>query len=77
MDTLTKMQAYASMYKYLEALYERTGSDELGVLLGGMSLLADGTTADPAAWVEWESAVRLVVEEMPDLRLHLRREQSD
>ena len=60
MDALTVKQAYDAMFTYLEAVYERTGADALGSLLGGMSLLADGKTADPAAWADWLSAVETV-----------------
>lgn len=58
MTTMTKQHAYAAMFEYLKALYDRTQSDELGGLLGGMCLLEDGTTADPAAWSDWEEAVK-------------------
>jgi hypothetical protein len=60
------------MYAYLAEIYERTGSDDLGALLGSMSLLADGGTADPAAWADWEAAVRKVVSGKVDLGLSLR-----
>jgi len=56
--TLTERDAYAAMFAFLEELYRRTASDELGALLGGMSLLQDGGTADPAIWADWEDAVR-------------------
>jgi hypothetical protein len=45
------------MYAYLEEIYHRTRSDDFGSLLGGMSLLEDGKTADPAAWEDWLRAV--------------------
>jgi hypothetical protein len=35
----------------------RTKSDELGGLLGGMSILEDGSTADPAIVNDWREAV--------------------
>ena len=54
---LSAKQAYVAMYAYLEKLYENTKADYLGGLLGGMSLLGDGTTADPAAWTDWLEAV--------------------
>ena len=71
MDTLSKMEAYAAMYGFLKAIYERTRSDELGALLGGMSLLNDGGTADPGVWQDWEVAVRKVRDGEDDLGLKL------
>ncbi|QRN94139.1 hypothetical protein JRI60_34030 [Archangium violaceum] len=73
-DTLTLREAYAAMYAYLERLYEVTGSDELGGLLGGMSLLGDGTTADPAAWDDWMKAVRKARTGAVDMDLHLKKD---
>ena len=70
-DTLTKREAYAAMYTFLVGVYERTESDELGALLGGMSLLKDGGTADPAAWHDWEAAVAKVRSGGEDLELGL------
>ncbi len=66
---LSSRQAYAAMYVYLEDIYRRTESDELGALLGGMSLLGDGGTADPAAWADWEEAVRKALSGRADLRI--------
>lgn len=59
------------MYAFLEQVYRRTGSDDLGALLGGMSLLKDGGTADPAAWEDWEEAVRKVSDGEVNLGLGL------
>jgi hypothetical protein len=70
-DYLTKKQAYAAMYLYLEAVYDRTSSDGIGAMLGGMSLLADGGTADPAVWPDWEEAVRKALQEVPMLGLDI------
>ncbi len=56
-QALSVREAYLAMYTYLESLYEQTGSDPLGGLLGGMSFIADGETADPAAWADWLRAV--------------------
>lgn len=61
-DDLTKRQAYAAMFLFLKEVYQRTGSGDLGGLLGDMSLLSDGGTADPAMWADWEDAVRRVQE---------------
>lgn len=49
---------YRMMFDYLDSLYQRTKADELGVLLGSMSLLGDGEPADPAHGPDWEQAVR-------------------
>ncbi len=57
MSTMTDKQAYAAMFRYLEQLYVRTKSDDLGGLLGGMSLLEDGSPADPGVADEWQRAV--------------------
>ena len=73
MPTLTDLEAYAAMYEFLRGIYERTGSSDLGALLGGMSLLKDGETADPAAWADWETVVGKVKGGKVDLGLGLRR----
>jgi hypothetical protein len=56
---LTEKEAYAAMYAYLEKLYEITKSDDVGGLLGSMSMLSDGSTADPAIWDEWIECITL------------------
>jgi hypothetical protein len=48
------------MVLFLEQYYRDTGSDDVGALLGGMSLLPDGTPADAAYWDEWMECVRRV-----------------
>ena len=57
---LTVEEAYLAMVSYLKYLYEVAGSGELGGLLGDMQFLADGSTADPAVWEEWLSAIEEV-----------------
>lgn len=47
---LTLQEAYLAMYEFLVQLYRRTRSDELGSLLGDLSVLEDGKPADPASW---------------------------
>lgn len=49
--------AYAAMYEFLEAYYERTHSDDIGSLLSSMSILEDGGTADPAMWQDWMDSI--------------------
>jgi hypothetical protein len=57
MSTMTDKQAYAAMFRFLEQLYRRTNSNELGGLLGSMAILADGSPADPAILQDWHDAV--------------------
>ena len=59
-ELLTKKEAYLAMFRFLERQYEMTSSDDIGSLLGGMQLLADGITADEGEWLEWLDAVRVV-----------------
>lgn len=54
---LTFHQSYDAMYAYLFALWKRTGNDELAGLLGDMSFVPGGQTADPAAWHDWLECV--------------------
>lgn len=58
MKKLTEHEAYAAMFAFLEHRYRLTESDDLGTLLGSMSLLPDGGTADPAIWEDWLNAIR-------------------
>ena len=52
-DTLTYLEAFEAMSCFLEKYYERTSSDDIGLLLGEMQILKDGKTADPALWSDW------------------------
>jgi hypothetical protein len=70
---LTIQEAYAAMYLFLGDLYERAGFDQLGGILGGMSLLKDGGTADPAYWHDWLRMVEKSKRQRPDLGLDLQR----
>ncbi|MBG9389876.1 hypothetical protein I5803_17730 [Caenimonas sp. DR4.4] len=45
------------MFAFLEAHYQRTKSDDIGALLGDLTLLPGGTSADPAAIVDWQHAL--------------------
>jgi hypothetical protein len=54
---MTSKQAYAAMFHFLEEVYLRTKSDDLGGLLGGMSILDDGSPADRAIIADWQEAV--------------------
>jgi hypothetical protein len=68
-DKITIKEAYAAMYAYLKTLYDMTGSDDLGGFLGSMSLLEDGTPADPGVWDDWMHAVQQAKHGQVDLTL--------
>jgi len=57
---LTKEQAYLAMYSFLDKQYS-LGCEELGSILGNMSLLPDGNPADPALASDWQEAVTAAV----------------
>jgi hypothetical protein len=57
---LTEKEAFKAMFYYLDACYDRRNSCDLGDLLGDLRLLADGMPADPAAWEDWQVAVKKV-----------------
>lgn len=58
----TSRQAYLAMFEFLRQYYERGQSDQIGGLLGDLSLLSDGSSADAAQWLNWETAVSNVLE---------------
>ncbi len=70
MEQLTRQEAFAAMVRFLERFYERTGSDDVGGLLGAMRLLDDGGTADPALWYEWEQCVREILQQVYEVVGH-------
>ncbi|RKH66231.1 hypothetical protein [Corallococcus aberystwythensis] len=70
-DVLTIQEPYAAMYEFLKEQYGLSPSDELGGLLGSMSLLADGTPADAAVWTDWMRAVQNARQGAVDMRLNL------
>lgn len=49
------------MLTFLDTFYRKNKSDELGALLGSMSLLRDGLPADSAYAKDWYTAVSKVV----------------
>jgi hypothetical protein len=73
MNALTTKQAYLAMYSFLEAHYQRSKSDDVGSLLGTMSLLPDGTPADPAVEGDWNTAVALALAGSVDAAMRLTR----
>lgn len=59
---LTIQQAFISMYRFLRLYKGRTKSIDIGCLLSDMSTLTDGSTADPAAWIDWTECVERVIQ---------------
>lgn len=58
--SLTEREAYLAMFAFLAMHYERTQSDDVGSLLGSMSLLPDGKPADRALWQDWLACLERV-----------------
>ena len=54
---LTRDQAYVAMFAFLQAHWEQSGSDDIGALLGSLSLLPNGAPVDPALAHDWDTAV--------------------
>ncbi len=73
MAMITEKEAYDVMFRFLDQMYERGKSDELGGLLGSMMPLDDGGPADPAMRSDWEQAVKHVLESS---RQKLRRAEA-
>jgi hypothetical protein len=63
MITMTSEHAYAAMFYFLEDLHGRIHSDDIGGLLGGMSLLADGRPADQGVVADWHRAMQRAMTE--------------
>lgn len=57
---ISEHQAYLAMLAFLDAQH-RSGVEELGALIGSMSLLADGSPADPAITQEWRAALEIAL----------------
>jgi hypothetical protein len=62
---LTEEEAFDTMRHFLEAFWQRGGSDpnsDLADLLSwtGRDVWDDGSTNDPAQWHDWLAAVRAV-----------------
>lgn len=57
---MDELLAYRMMFQFLEDRYNRLPSDDLGNLLGELTLQRDGKPNDPAVVAEWERAVEAV-----------------
>ena len=59
--TLTIKEAYLAMYAFLNIHFERFPQEtegQIAIVLGELSLLADGGPVDPAAWSDWQTCVQ-------------------
>lgn len=54
---VTVQQAYLAMFAFLESQFQSTESGDIGALLGALSLMSDGSPADPAHQREWAAAI--------------------
>ena len=72
-DKLTSEQAYLSMYFFLEEYFQRTNSDDIGGLLGGLSILEDGGPADSAVTDDWAKAVKSALDGKVSAKLQLKK----
>lgn len=68
---LSDRQAYAAMFSFLENYYRSTNADEIGSLLGSMSIVSDGLPLDRALWDDWKSAVEKSINDEVDVGLQL------
>lgn len=59
---LNEKEAFKAMFLYLDRFYQLTKLDDIGWLLGAMSILPDGETADPAVWNDWIDCLMKVKE---------------
>lgn len=60
---MNEMETYKAMQIFLEKIYNRTYSDDIGALLGDMIILEDGKPADSAIWKDWIGAIKKVKDE--------------
>jgi hypothetical protein len=61
---ISEQEAYQAMFLFLD-FYWKLGnkkSDDLAVLLGGLALLPDGDSADPALMHDWKKCLSEVME---------------
>ncbi|MGP0175242.1 hypothetical protein ACSVIJ_25665 [Pseudomonas sp. NCHU5208] len=69
---ITTKQACLVMIAFLENYYSLTNADEIGALLGGLSLLPDGSSADPASKSDWDNAIQKVLSGKMNAQLQLK-----
>jgi hypothetical protein len=73
MTDLTIKEAYLAMYQFMNTVIRRDGNESFLYMIGGMSLIHDGSTADPGMWYLWERAIKRINMDLAD---HLTIEEA-
>ena len=58
---LSVRTAYLAMFEFLSRYWDRGHAEEIGALLGALSLLPDGHSADAALYQDFEESVKEVL----------------
>lgn len=69
---LSKEEAFLAMYSFLESYYSLTKADDIGALLGDLSLLPDGGCSDPAVQIDWDDAVQKAISGNVNVQLKIK-----
>lgn len=70
-EILSKKDAYLAMFSFLEEYYIRTGSDDIGSLLGEMCLTDNGMPVESACWDEWKRSLQKALNNEVDAEMRL------
>ncbi len=54
---LNTLQSFNVMYEFLDMYFLQNRSGDLATILGGMSFVSEGRTADPAMWGMWIESI--------------------
>ncbi len=73
MTDLTIKEAYLAMYQFMATIIRRDGNEEFLHMIGGMSFLQDGSTADLGMWHLWKQAIGRIGRSLTD---HLTVEEA-
>lgn len=65
---LTKLQAYNAIIIFFDKYYWKYKSDNLSDFITYAFFWFDGKTADPAAWPEWQGALKITAQQDRTLR---------
>ena len=57
---LNELEAFKAMFSFLENYYEQTQADDIGTLLGSLTLLEDNRPIDSGMWEEWLEAIKKI-----------------